>query len=142
MKIFFSVVLILAAVTQTVCAQKTRYTSGDINIDIKAAYPQYKDYSTYDVAVINTMGKNSLTGNELNFNLPYEVHAGKLSKAAANSDFHIVSTVYSFFATTTSKSTVSLKVNMSAKLFDKYGNLVFRRGLTRDAFYKPGHPTY
>jgi hypothetical protein len=112
-------------------SQKVIYTGYDVPVELPPAYPQYKDYSTYDLSTLSLITNPDKSVN--NYDLPYQIKLGNLKQTTSQGDFHVVANIERFIAKLTSKSTANLNVTIKVKIFDRNGTLIKTSAVARDA---------
>lgn len=125
-KILYATVLTVSGINFTI-AQEVNYNEHLLAFQQKPAYPQYANYTTFDMAAITTMDEN-----EVNVNLPYQLKLGNLKQVPVSSDFHVVSCLRRLSGKFTSESSLIANIYLSAYIYDRHGNKISSYYINRE----------
>jgi hypothetical protein len=103
----------------TSIAQSINYDDFVVTQQKKPAYPQYANYTTFDMAAVTTLDES-----EVNMNLPYQIKLADFKQVPVSNDFHIVSCLQRSSGQFTSDKSLTLNILMTTNIYDRYGNIV------------------
>jgi hypothetical protein len=103
----------------TASAQDVNYDDHILSFQQKPAYPQYKDYTTFDMAAVTTMDET-----EVNMNLPYQIKLGSLKQVPVSNDFHVVSYLRRLSGKFTTDNSLVANIYLASYIYDRFGNKV------------------
>lgn len=124
--------LICCILISSASAQKTYYVGVEIPIKVPPAYPQYKEYRTYDLSMISFVAPEDKSLKKYE-ELPYEIKLGDLKKSN-NGDMHVVASLSGFVTRLTSKSNATGFVSLRVSVYDRNGNKLKSARLHRENF--------
>lgn len=115
--------MLIAAFTislfQIAVAQDVNYEDHKLSLQQKPAYPQYADYTTFDMAAVTTIDES-----EVNVNLPYQIKLGSLKQVPVSSDFHVVTYLRRLSGKFTADNSLIANVYIASYIYDRFGNKI------------------
>lgn len=100
-------------------AQEVEYENFKLSFQQKPSYPQYANYSTFDMAAVTTLDET-----QVNMNLPYQIKFGNFQQVQVSNDFHVLSILKRLVVKINSETTLTANINLAVMLYDRYGNKI------------------